>query len=88
MRPSTICNFLFLIVCIFLQTNLFAQSPSLVNFRGQLLNSSGQPVTSTVSIDLRVFPAQTGGAQLNLENVDNIEVHKAKKLFNYAGVLE
>ena len=83
MRPSTICNFLFLIVCIFLQTNLFAQSPSLVNFRGQLLNSSGQPVTSTVSIDLRVFPTQTGGAQLYLENVGSVEVRNGQYAFQF-----
>ena len=83
MRPSTICNFLFLIVCIFLQTNLFAQSPSLVNFRGQLLNSGGQPVTSTVSIDLRVFPTETGGAQLYLENVGNVEVRNGQYAFQF-----
>ena len=60
-----------------------AQSPSLINFRGQLLDSNGLPVTGTVSIDLRVFPSQTGGAQLYLENIGSVEVINGLYAFQF-----
>ena len=65
------------------QSDAQAQSPSLVNFRGQLLNSTGQPVTSTVSVDLRVFPSENGGAQLYLENIGNVEVINGQYAFQF-----
>ena len=66
-------------VCLFISflfplLSTLGQPPSLINFRGQLLNSGGQPVTSTVTVELRIFPSQTGGAQLYLENIGNVEV--------------
>ena len=83
MKPSPICKLLIPSIFVFFQTILIAQIPSLVNFRGQLLNSSGQPVTSTVTIDLRIFPAETGGAQLYLENVGNVEVRNGQYAFQF-----
>ena len=60
-----------------------AQSPSLVNFRGQLLDFNGQLVTGTASIDLRVFPSQTGGAQLYIENIGSVEVINGQYAFQF-----
>ena len=60
-----------------------AQSPSLVNFRGQLLDFNGHLVTGTASIDLRVFPSQTGGAQLYIENIGSVEVINGLYAFQF-----
>ena len=59
------------------------QSPSLINFRGQLLDSNGQPVTSTVTIDLRVFPSESGGTQLYIENIGSVEVINGLYAFQF-----
>ena len=83
MKTPSIRFVSFLITYLFVQLYSFGQPPSLVNFRGQLLNSGGQPVTSTVTIDLRVFPAQTGGAQLYLENVGSVEVRNGQYAFQF-----
>ena len=59
------------------------QPPSLINFRGQLLNSGGQLVTSTVTVELRIFPTQTGGSQLYFENIGNVEVRNGQYAFQF-----
>ena len=59
------------------------QSPSLINFRGQLLDSNGQPVTSSVTIDLRVFPSESGGTQLYIENIGSVEVLNGLYAFQF-----
>ena len=83
MKTPSIRFVSFLITYLFVQLYSFGQPPSLVNFRGQLLNSGGQPVTSTVTIDLRVFPAQTGGTPLYLENVGSVEVRNGQYAFQF-----
>ena len=75
-------------VCLFISflfplLSTLGQPPSLINFRGQLLNSGGQPVTSTVTVELRIFPSQTGGAQLYLENIGNVEVRNGQYAFQF-----
>jgi hypothetical protein len=83
MKSAPIQFVFFLITYLFAQLYSFGQPPSLVNFRGQLLNSGGQPVTSTVTIELRIFPSQTGGSQLYLKNIGNVEVRNGQYAFQF-----
>ena len=61
---------LLFIVCLALcglgSPGAFGQPPSLINFRGQLLDNGGQPVTASVAVQLRIFSAATGGTELYL----------------------
>jgi len=60
-----------------------AQPPSLVNFRGQLLDSSNQPVTKTVTVGLKIFSSETGGTALYTEEIGDIEVRNGQYAFQF-----
>ena len=83
MKIKLIYLFIIFAGCSLFKPNIFSQPPSLINFRGQLLNSSGQPVTSTVTVELRIFASQIGGAQLYLENIGNVEVINGQYAFQF-----
>jgi hypothetical protein len=51
-----------------------AQVPGRVNFQGLLLDSAGQPLTGTVSLQLQLFPAASGGSALWTETHANVSV--------------
>jgi formylglycine-generating enzyme required for sulfatase activity/uncharacterized protein YjbI with pentapeptide repeats len=60
-----------------------AQPPSLVNFRGQLLDNSNQPVTDTVTVGLKIFSSETGGTALYTEEIGSIEVRNGQYAFQF-----
>jgi len=70
------------LVCI-CSLGVFAEPPSLVNFRGQLLDSNDQPVNTSVSIDLRIFSSETAGTQLYLEQIGSVEVKSGQYAFQF-----
>jgi len=60
--------------CLFATISMFGEPPSLVNFRGQLNDSNDQPINGSVYIVFRIFSSATGGTELYLENIGNIDV--------------
>ena len=61
----------------------FAQPPSLVNFRGQLNDSNDQPINGSVYIVFRIFSSASGGTELYLENIGNIDVVNGQYGFQF-----
>jgi len=51
-----------------------ATVPKLINFQGRLTDSNGQPTDANVSINLRVYDAETGGQLTYSENIGTVEV--------------
>jgi hypothetical protein len=51
-----------------------AQVPGRVNFQGLLLDSAGQPLTGTVSLQLQLFAAASGGSALWTETHASVSV--------------
>jgi len=73
---------MFFLTCCIIQT-AHAQIPSLVNYRGQLLDGSGQPITGTVSIELLVFASSSGGTALYTEAIGTVEVKDGQYAFQF-----
>jgi len=44
--------------------NLNAQIPGKISYQGYIVNAAGQPENGSVSMDVRLFDAETGGTQL------------------------
>ena len=74
--------FSLLLTWLFIQP-VVAQPPSLVNFRGQLLDNSNQPVTDTVTVVLKIFASETGGTALYTEEVGDVEVRNGQYAFQF-----
>ena len=60
-----------------------AQPPSLVNFRGQLLDNNDQPINDTVYIDLHVYSSESGGTSLYSEVIGNVDVKNGQYAFQF-----
>jgi hypothetical protein len=52
----------------------WAQVPGRVNFQGLLLDNAGQPVTGTVTLQLELFSAASGGSALWTETHSSVSV--------------
>ena len=57
LRKFTLLFTACLAFCYLGNPGAFGQPPSLINFRGQLLDNGGQPVTASVAVELRIFSA-------------------------------
>lgn len=62
------------VLCCALALPARAQVPGRVNFQGLLLDNAGQPVTGTVSLQLELFSAASGGSALWTETHSSVSV--------------
>jgi len=83
LRKFTLLFTACLLLCGLGSPGAFGQPPSLINFRGQLLDNGGQPVTASVAVELRIFSAATGGTELYLEDIGYIEVRGGQYAFQF-----
>ena len=83
LRKFTLLFTACLLLCGLGSPGAFGQPPSLINFRGQLLDNGGQPVTASVAVELRIFSAATGGTELYLEDMGYIEVRGGQYAFQF-----
>ena len=67
---------------LFLRASLWA-GPSELNFQGVLLDASGNGVTGTRSMTVKLYDAAIGGNLLYTEDLGNVSVNKGVYSFNF-----
>lgn len=70
----------------------FAASPALINYQGRLVDSAGNPVTTTTSANLKLFLQEADGGSVWEQTIANVEVANGLYAFEFgdaalAGVL-
>ena len=64
-------------LCVFMATMgqlSSASPPSLINYQGKLLNTNGTPVNGSVSVQVDLFTAASGGSPVYTENIGSVAV--------------
>lgn len=78
MRISTVTTFVVAVALV--ATGLAADVPQMINYQGRLVNSSGEPLDTTVSMSFAIYDALTEGSPLWTETHPAVVVNDG--LFN------
>ena len=70
-------------VFLLLALPIYANVPSEINYRGQLLDNAGNPVSGTVSAEVKVYDSQSAGTLLYSESIGNIQVKNGSYAFKF-----
>jgi len=70
-------------VFLLLALPIYANVPSEINYRGQLLDNAGNPVSGTVSAEVKVYDSQSAGTLLYSESIGNIQVKNGTYAFKF-----
>ena len=82
LRKFTLLFTACLTLCCVGSPRAFGQPPSLINFRGQLLDSGGQPVNASVAVELRIFSSATGGMEIKNGEIFGTQLGRIAILIN------
>ena len=59
--------------------------PSIINFRGRLVDSLGAPINGSATAQVKLFDAETGG-QLNEETIGDIQLQQGNYSFQFGNI--
>lgn len=62
---------------------LEAQTPSLINYQGRLLDNVGNPVTTNVNVSIALYTNNVGGAAVYTENIGMVPVQNGLYSFSF-----
>ncbi|MDC1490465.1 hypothetical protein N8133_01415, partial [bacterium] len=75
--------FLLLLGVHFIPTSAHAEVPSLINFRGRLVDSLGAPINGSATAQVKLFDAETGGQLIYEETIGDIQLQQGNYSFQF-----